>query len=306
MHRNFPPAAMIVALLVAATGPGCAGGSSEPATVATMTAVEATIPSRGTDVPVTVVRPQDGDGPAVPLVVMAHGHGGSRDEGGGFSAVAEALAERGIASIRMDFPGCGDSRESFTANNLSNMLEDLRAARSYAATLPGIDSTRTGILGYSMGGRLAALLSDRDPGFDAMVLWAPAVADGAGRELTEFGASEYERLKRLAHETGRAEYTTRWGTQLVLGPQWFADIEQSRPLDALSRYPGPLLVIYGDKDEAVPAELSASAARAATQSREVKHLLIPGARHGLGFYTDEPDTAALVVKSTADFFHGRL
>ena len=68
----------------------------------------------------------------VPLVVMAHGHGGSKEEAGGFTAIAEALAREGIASIRMDFPGCGASAEPFTANTVSAMLADFEAARVYA------------------------------------------------------------------------------------------------------------------------------------------------------------------------------
>jgi len=63
---------------------------------------------------------------------MAHGHGGNRDEAGGFTRMAEALAQRGIASVRMDFPGCGDSQEPFTQNNLGNMVKDLLAARDFA------------------------------------------------------------------------------------------------------------------------------------------------------------------------------
>ena len=84
--------------------------------------VDTTVESRGVAVPVTYVTPVVSDGQQVPLVVMAHGHGGSRQEGGGYQMVAEAMARNGIASIRMDFPGCGDSSESFTNNNLSNML----------------------------------------------------------------------------------------------------------------------------------------------------------------------------------------
>jgi len=67
-----------------------------------------------------------------PLVVMAHGHGGTKDENGGFTAIAETLAARGIATIRMDFPGSGASTEPFIQNNLTNMIADVAAARAYA------------------------------------------------------------------------------------------------------------------------------------------------------------------------------
>jgi hypothetical protein len=64
--------------------------------------------------------------------------------------IAEGLASRGIASIRVDFPGCGDSVESFAINNLTNMLADIKASRDYALSGPNIDRERVGIHGFSI------------------------------------------------------------------------------------------------------------------------------------------------------------
>lgn len=264
--------------------------------------------SRGVSVPATIVTPANSGGKAVPLVVMAHGHGGSRQEGGGFQQVAEAMAQRGIASIRMDFPGCGDSTESFTENNLSNMLLDLQAARAFAESEIQVDRERVGLLGYSMGGRLVALLSEIDPSYRAMVAWAAAVSDGAQREMiTTFGGPEaYDSYKQQALAEGSAVYTTEWGHQLEVGSQWFEDIESSRPQAALAKFKGPILVVYGEADQTVSPEISASAVSAAENSSEVVELGIPGAGHGLGFYTNRPEIAGQVVESTADFLAERL
>ena len=75
-----------------------------PSVTQEILSVDTTYESRGVMVPATIVTPADSGGRPMPLVVMAHGHGGSRQEGGGFQMVAEAMAKRGIASIRMDFP----------------------------------------------------------------------------------------------------------------------------------------------------------------------------------------------------------
>ncbi len=265
------------------------------------------ISSRGVDVPVTFVSPARKSSEQIPLVVLAHGHGGSRDEGGGFVQLADRLAELGVASIRMDFPGCGDSSESFVENNLGNMLQDLQAARVFAEQQPGIDATRVGLHGYSMGGRLAALLSKIDSSYNVMSLWAPAVANGAIRENVSLGGEDvYAQMRRTAEETGSVDYTTSYGQDLTLGMQWFVDIEESRPLEALADYRGPLLVLYGDVDEAVPAAISESAIAAATNSSEVVEHRMAGVGHDLGIYTNLEDVAAEVINTTAVFFGDRL
>jgi dienelactone hydrolase len=269
--------------------------------------VDTAVESRGVAVPVTYVTPVVSDGMQVPLVVMAHGHGGSRQEGGGYQMVAEAMAQNGIASIRMDFPGCGDSSESFTNNNLSNMLLDLQASREYMRSMPQIDNDRVGLLGYSMGGRLVALLGEIDPSYKVMVAWTPAVADGAERELDSLGGPEaYQVLKQRALDTGMAEYTTRWGSKLQLGYRWFTDLEETKPLESLTTFEGPLLVLYGDQDDVVPPATSEAAINAARSSSDVVRHVVAGANHALGFYTNEPEVAAEVINTTVDFLTSRL
>ena len=269
--------------------------------------IDTTFESRGVMVPATIVAPASTNGKALPLVVIAHGHGGSREEGGSFPRVAADLAALGIASIRMDFPGCGDSTESFAENNLSNMLLDLQAARAFAEAQIDVDETRVGLLGYSMGGRLVALLSEIDPSYKVMATWAPAVSNGAERELNGFGGPDaYNTMKIQAQEEGSVVYTTLWGTQLELGARWFTDMEETFPQAALAKFSGPLLVLYGDEDESVPPSVSAAAASAATSSSEVVTVVIPTAKHGLGFYTNRPEIADQVVETTVNFLAERL
>ena len=51
----------------------------------------------------------------MPLAVLCHGFTGSRAGDGHFAPLAQDLAAQGIATVRLDFPGCGDSTEPFTA-----------------------------------------------------------------------------------------------------------------------------------------------------------------------------------------------
>lgn len=304
MYRHFLLAAFIAAF---AGMSACTDDQPNSPGEQEFRAVVTTVQSRSVAIPVTFTTPIVEGGDTYPLVVMAHGHGGSREEGGGYRAVAESLAMRGIASIRMDFPGCGDSTESFTENNLSNMLLDLQAARDFAVNDAGVDEQRLGLLGFSMGGRLVALLSEIDTRYKAMVVWAPAVANGADREHESLGGPDvYSTLRKKAQDTGKAEYTTTYGQDLVLGFRWFTDLEETMPLDALAKFRGPFLVVYGDQDEAVPPAISEAAIEAAEKSSEVIRHVINGVGHDLGFYSDLPEVAAEVVDQTVVFLSKRL
>ena len=189
--------------------------------------VDKFVESRGVQVPVTWTYPMGEVGQKFPLVVMAHGHGGSRKESGSFDRVANDLAARGVATIRMDFPGCGDSTESFANNNLSNMLDDILASRDYAVSQPQIDADRVGLFGWSMGGRLVLMLSDRNDEFGAVATWAPAVTPGAG-SMVEFlgGPDAYAASKATAKSDGFVPFTTRWGQEQKLGLNFHRHGEQ--------------------------------------------------------------------------------
>jgi dienelactone hydrolase len=261
------------------------------------------LPSRGLQVPATLTRPVDPpDRP--PLVVMAHGHGGSRDEGGGFRQLAEILASKGIASIRVDFPGCGESREPFVVNDIGHMLSDLRAAQDYALAQPAFNHDRVGLLGYSMGGRLVMLSGSQDFSYTAVALWAPAASDGAA-DFHAFlgGEQQYSQWKDHASQHGSVMISNPWGQSQELSLAWFTELEQGRPLSAFAGFKNPLLVLHGSADEIIPAANSQAIAKLLPQTRRI---LLDKGTHGLGFYDDDPATAKRVLQLTADFFADTL
>jgi len=269
--------------------------------------IETTVSSRGVAVPVTIVQPTGTAGESFPLVVMAHGHGGTRNEAGGFTSVAEGLAAKGVATIRMDFPGCGESTESFRQNNLTNMLEDIQASRDFALLQSHIDHDRVGLLGYSMGGRMALMLASTDFDYKAIATWAPAGANGSDTEVDFMGGPDaYRQLKRTAVAEGFVNFTTDWGQHQQLGAQWFEDLETSNPMDSIRHFDGALLVLYGDHDDVVPPRISEAVIAAAVSSNEVVRHIVAGAGHGLGLFNGKPELTAEAVDTTVDFLSERL
>ena len=268
------------------------------------TSTDVTVMNGARAVPATVVVP-DGAGP-FPAVVMNHGHGGGRQEGGGFGKLAKALADAGIMTIRMDFPGTGDSKESFTEGYLSNMISDSNASLAYMLANFPADKDKLGILGYSMGGRIALTIAQTpDNPYKAVGLLAPSADPGKGLLLFFAGSEEkYEALYAEAStDKGYADYTTIYGQQQKLGKKWFDELLASSPLEGIGAYKGPMLVVHGDKDTVI-------------QQSEIDHVVaaypaasvvtVPDADHGYGFYSDQPDVTKLVQDSFAAFFSENL
>lgn len=259
------------------------------------------ITSRDVEVPATVVMPVGEEGDIFPVVIMAHGHGGVRDVAGGFVRVAEGLATNGIASIRMDFSGCGESTEAFSDNNISNMLADVQASLDYMLALDTVDAEKVGILGYSMGGRVAVLATETSE-YDVVATWAPAATDGADCLVDFMGGEEaYQALRDDAEQNSSTIFTTRWGQEQELGYQWFTDLEETTPLSAMEAFEGPVLILHGANDDVVFPEVCQAVADAATNSSNVVVHTVEGADHGLGLYSGETEITDEVDETTINF-----
>ncbi len=115
-----------------------------------------------------------------PVVLMLHGFTGQKDEfpmassqTGLFAHTAKRLAETGIASLRIDFHGSGESDGKWEETTFSGQIQDAVLAFDYLQALSSIDTSKIGILGYSQGGLVGGHLVAKRPEASAVVLWAP-------------------------------------------------------------------------------------------------------------------------------------
>ena len=89
--------------------------------------------------------------PPFPGVLVCHPHplfGGNMDNPV-IVAICRALDQKGMASLRFNFRGVGDSEGSFS--NGPQEREDLKASLHVFKRWPGINGGRLGIAGYSFG-----------------------------------------------------------------------------------------------------------------------------------------------------------
>ena len=189
----------------------------------------------------------------VPLVIMCHGFTGKKEgDNDHFITLGQMLSENGIAAITIDFSGCGSSADPSTNYTLSNMQADMDAAINYVKSTYSIDGSKIGIVGHSMGGRVASEYLDK---VQAAVLWAPADGDGlTGLEFLnpDDNANHYNELYHTAKESGSVD--SGWdtnGKDFILSKEFFDDMSNSHPLGKLSSYTNPIMVAFGDQDNVI-------------------------------------------------------
>lgn len=254
--------------------------------------------ARSTKIKATVVMPKVAEGVKVPLVAIAHGHGGDRNENGGLADIAESLAKAGIATIRMDFPGCGKSDESFRKNTMTNMISDVYSCIDYAEKNYAIDSAKVGIFGYSMGGRIAStMVGEGKISFAGMVLLAPYVDNS--KTISFIGdEAENEKLVAAAEKDGYVTFTTQYGQVQELSKEFFNDLTAVDPLANAANFKGKAMVIYGEDDNTVAPEIS----KKAVEAFNAKVLDVTGDTHSYSFYSDMPQIRSAIVVNTVDLF----
>ena len=176
-----------------------------------------------------------------PGVVFFHGFTGDRMESHWmFVKCSRALAHAGIASLRFDFYGSGESDGEFREMSLRGEIADGRAAVAFLREQPGIDPEQVGLLGLSLGGAVAAALA-HSVRAKVVVLWSAVAHTGRLRELLKKSA------RKIPGKPSAVEFDAR-----EISPRLIEDVLKVEPIRHLARFKGPTLIIHPEKDEAVP------------------------------------------------------
>ncbi|TVR92604.1 MAG: alpha/beta fold hydrolase [Trueperaceae bacterium] len=95
-----------------------------------------------------------------------------------FAWLAEHLMEHGMAVLRFDERGVGESEGAFEGATSADFARDVEAAVAYLREHPDIDPSNVGLVGHSEGSMIAGMIAARDPDLAFVVSLAGASVDG--------------------------------------------------------------------------------------------------------------------------------
>jgi len=202
-----------------------------------------------------------------PGVVFFHGFTGDRMESHWmFIKCARALARAGVASLRFDFYGSGESDGEFRAATLASEIADAQDAVAFFRRQKGIDRARVGLCGLSLGGCITACIAQRVEA-KAVVTWS-AVAHPA--ILQEIMRSVLQPVSGSRH---LVEYDAR-----EISLRFISSAPRYKPVNLLSAFRGPTLIIHPGEDAHVPLSHAEDLYQAAGAKIKQK-VIIPRADH---------------------------
>jgi len=124
-----------------------------------------------------------GDGPFPAAVLLAGSGPNGRDETilrhKLFLVLADSLTRRGIAVLRYDKRGVGESTGDYALATSRDFADDAQAAFSYLKAQPRVNAAKVGLIGHSEGGLLAPMVAAQKPDVAFLVLLAGTGVPGA-------------------------------------------------------------------------------------------------------------------------------
>ncbi len=211
--------------------------------------------------------------------------------------ISRALTQRGIAVLRFDFTGLGESDGDFSETNFTSNIEDLVAAaefmqRRYEA--PAI------LVGHSLGGAAVLQAAARMPSVRAIATIGAPFDPAHVKNLFVDALDEIE-------ERGKADVSLA-GRRFTLSREFVRDLEGRHMEEVIGSLGRPLLIFHSPVDDTVGIDNAALIYKAARHPKsfvsldDADHLLL---REGDSLYVGSvlaawagrylPDTPAPVT-----------
>jgi alpha/beta superfamily hydrolase len=228
---------------------------------------------------------------------MCHGLGGDKVGKGRFLVLlSEMLAKEGIASVRFDFRGCGDSEGEFSSITPNRCLDDVRSVMQWIEDQTMFDLTKGFLFGRSFGGLISILTASQwkscrgvavqSPPFNAAT-FAPGLVRGIQPHMQ---LREDKRAILFEGEPLTPDFVTQMEA-----------VDMRSALHGISHI--PFLHISGSLDTIIDATHTEQYQRARERaSASSKFLVLPQADHRFSKWADR-QTA---VRETVEWFISQM
>jgi putative redox protein len=180
--------------------------------------------------------------------------------------ISRELTDSGVAVLRYDVTGIGESEGDFSQTTFATQVDDLIAAVGLVRARHEAPAL---VLGVSLGGAVALAAAPRLPDIEAVCLLnAPASLDHLRTTLLRLAPD-------LRHT--EAQDVLIVGQRVRVGRGLVEDLRRHSVIESVARYDRHLLVVAATDDEIVPPEHGEQLFEEASQPKSF--LAIPGSDH---------------------------
>ncbi|MCG8372379.1 MAG: alpha/beta fold hydrolase, partial [Balneolales bacterium] len=184
------------------------------------------------------------DEPAQAFALFAHCFTCSKDLRA-VGNITRQLAKSGIATLRFDFTGLGESAGDFADTNFSSNIDDLIAACRFMENDPDYKAPDI-LIGHSLGGAAVLQAANQMPSVKAVAtIGAPADPEHVKHNF-EMSLEEIE-------EKGEAEVTLA-GRKFTIKKQFVDDLEDTKMKTKIKRLGKALIIFHSPIDNTVGIE----------------------------------------------------
>lgn len=230
----------------------------------------------------------------VPLVIICHGFSGNCQRPF-INDLAASITAQGMATLRFDFNGHGNSDGEFKDMTVLNEIDDLKAVIAWAQKQSWVKNIS--LVGHSQGGVVVSMVSgelgDRVIKSEVLLAAAAVLRDDALRGNT-MGA-QYDPWN-FKGDYVELPHSPEAGA-LLLGKNYVETALRLPIYETAANYTGPTLIVQGTHDQVVPYTY---AERYNEKIRNSELKLIPDENHV--FSKTQKETSVLV----ADWLHNIL